>query len=172
MERGPAGQVKVEQAAPVSTRNSVLPATSMVSQGSSGVMRMDQVGSTGRQAWAPSVSVWALSSNLLTKNWDWSGLPPGCPSGGCSGHSPLQCPPFWQTHIGSGPGIFLGVCPAFSVLQGPLEVVSESEQPRAAFSLLASYLYWPPPSSLDSYRPWRPPLPRLMIGFGAQLKLF
>ena len=101
--------------------------------------------------WAPLVTVWALSSNLFTKNWGWSRLPLGCPPGVHSRHPPpFQCPPFWQKHIGSGPGGFLGVCPAFSVLQGPFEVVAESKQLRAAFSLLVFYAYWPPPSSLGS----------------------
>ena len=36
---------------------------------------------------APSGGVWALSSNLLTKNWGWSGSPLGCPPEGYSGHS-------------------------------------------------------------------------------------
>ena len=37
------------------------------------------------------------------------------------------------------------VRPAFSALHGPLEVVGESELPKAVFSVLASYLDWPPP---------------------------
>ena len=41
-----------------------------------------------------SVRVWALSSNLFTTNWGWSGLPLGCPPGGLSRHPPFQCPPF------------------------------------------------------------------------------
>ena len=38
---------------------------------------------------APSGGAWALSSNLLTKNWGWSGSPLGCPAEGDSRHSVL-----------------------------------------------------------------------------------
>ena len=48
------GQVRTERAAPVSTRNSVLlPAASKVIQGSTGVMRMDCVGSGAGKACRP-----------------------------------------------------------------------------------------------------------------------
>ena len=40
----------------------------------------------------PSVSVWALSSNLFTKNWGWLGSPLGCPLGGRSRHPPSGVP--------------------------------------------------------------------------------
>ena len=65
MERGPAGQVRAEQAAPVSTRNSVLPATSRVTQGSAGVMKMDQEGSISRQALRTHQSVCGLINLLI-----------------------------------------------------------------------------------------------------------
>lgn len=68
--------------------------------------------------------------------------------------SPLPVPRFLTKGItGSGPGGFLVVCPAFSALHGSLEVVGESEPPKAVFSVLASYLGWPPLLSLGCYRP-------------------
>ena len=91
-------------------------------------------------------SVWAFIQ-LIHKELQLVGVALWVTPGVCSGHSPFQCPLFWQKHIGSGPGNFLGVCPAFLVLQGPLEVVAESEQPRAAFSLSVSDSYWLPSSS-------------------------
>ena len=148
---GPGGQGRTEQAAPVSTRNSALPATSRVTQGSAEVMKMDQAGSISRQALGPHQSLCELSHPTHSQR---TGVGQGCPLGvpqeGTQDIPPFQCPPFWQKHIGSGPGGLLGVCPAFSVLQGPFEVVAESKQPRAAFSLLVFYAYWPPPSSLGS----------------------
>ena len=68
--------------------------------------------------------------------------------------APLPVPPFQTKGMtGSDPGGFLVVCPAFSGLHGPLKVVGESEPPKALFSVLASYLDWPPPLSLGCYRP-------------------
>ena len=55
-----------------------------------------------------------------------------------------------KRHTGSHPGDFL-FCPASSALQGPLKVVVESEQPKAVFSLLASYFYCLPLLSLNYY---------------------
>ena len=73
---GAGWRVRAEQAAPVSTGNSVLPATSRVTQGSAGIMRVDQVGSIAKAGpRATLFSMWALSSSLFTKNWGWSGLP-------------------------------------------------------------------------------------------------
>ena len=64
MERGPAGQVKAEQAAPVSTRSSVLPATSKGTQGSTGVMKVGQMRSIARQVLRPHQLV--CGTNLFT----------------------------------------------------------------------------------------------------------
>ena len=151
--RGPAGQVRTEQVAPVSTGNSVLvPATLRVTSGPAGVMRMDRVGSGAGQALRARQSVCRnLSFERFTRNWGQLGLPN--PTGGRSGRSPFHCPPSNKRHTGLGPGGFLVVCPVFSALQGPLGVVGKSEQPKAVFSLLASYPYWPPPLSLGCYRP-------------------
>ena len=66
---GAGWRVRAEQAAPVSTGNSVLPATSRVTQGSAGIMRVDQVGSIAKAGpRATLFSMWALSSSLFTKN--------------------------------------------------------------------------------------------------------
>ena len=53
LERRPAGQGRTEQAALVSTRNSVPYLPLSVIRGSTGVMRMDQVGSGAKQACRP-----------------------------------------------------------------------------------------------------------------------
>ena len=117
-------------------RNSVLPVTSRGTQGFTGVMRMDQVGSIARQVLGPHLLVCRLSRPTYSQRTE-AGL-------GCSLASPrrelrtssLPVPPSWQKHTGLGLGGFSVVCPIFLVLQGPLEVVGESEQPRVAFSLL------------------------------------
>ena len=75
---GPAGRVRAEQADPVSTRNSVLPATSRVTQGSAGIMRVDQVGSIARQALGPHRSVCGLSHPTYSQR---TGAGRGCLSG-------------------------------------------------------------------------------------------
>ena len=96
MERGPAGQVRAEQAAPVSTRNSVLPATSRVTQGSAGVMKMDQEGSISRQALRTHQSVCGLIQlthpTYSQRTGVGRGYPLGAPQEG-SQDIPL-CPPF------------------------------------------------------------------------------
>ena len=76
------------------------------------------------------------------------GHPSGVPQEGAQ-DIPLPVPPFLTKGV-TGSGGFLVVCPA---LHGPLEVVGESEPPKAVFSVLASYLGWPPPLSLSCYRP-------------------
>lgn len=59
----------------MSTKNSVLPATSRVTQGSAGVMRMDPVGSKVRQALGPHQSMCGnFPSKTFARNWGWSGL--------------------------------------------------------------------------------------------------
>ena len=96
LERRPAAQVRTEQAAPVSTRNSVLlPVTWRVTRSVVGVMRMDRVGSGAGQALRPLQLVCGnLSTGRFARNWGRLGLPLGPPTGGRSGHSPSQCPPF------------------------------------------------------------------------------
>lgn len=50
--------------------------------------------------------------------------------------APLPVPPFLTKGVtGSGPRGFLVVRPAFSALHGPLEVVGESELPKAVFCI-------------------------------------
>ena len=90
-ERGQAGQVRTEQASPVSTRNSVLlPATSRVTRGSAGVMRMDRVGSGGWQALRPYQSACGhLSSERFARNWD---IPSGIPQEGAQDIPPSSAP--------------------------------------------------------------------------------
>ena len=171
MERGPAGQVRTEQVAQESKVNSLfLPATSRVTWGSAGAMRIDQVGSGARRHLAPSSS----EQESHWRDYPETGADQGC----CSGitHSsmlrtiPLPVSLLQAKGTGFNPGGSLAICWIFSPLQGLLYVADESEQTKGAFSLLASYPYWPPLISLSCYRPWRPPLSRLMIGFGPRLK--
>ena len=143
LERGTAAQVRTEQAAPVSTRNSVLlPATLRVTRGSAGVMRMDQVGSGAGKVLRP-ISRCVGISHLRDSQGTGVGrvCPLGIPQEGAQDIPPSSAPLTDKRHTGSGPGSFLVVCPASLALQGPREVVGESEQPKAAFSLLASYSY-------------------------------
>ena len=72
----------------------------------------------------------------------------GIPQEGAQGISPSSAPLSDKRHTGSGPGGFLVDCPV-SALQGSLKVVHESEQPKAAFSSLASYPHWSLPLNLD-----------------------
>ena len=98
----------------------------------------DEDGSSGMWSWAgPGPCQTICGQEPLV--WDIrKGLPLRHPTAGCSGYSPFQCPPFQQKARCFRPGSFLVVCPAFSALQTPLEVVGESEQLTAAFSLLDS----------------------------------
>ena len=77
------------------------------------------------------------------------GVAPPAPSGGAQDLPPSRAPPADKRCPGLGPGSFLVVSPAFSALQGLLEVVGESERPEAEFPFLASCPSWPP-SSLKS----------------------
>ena len=93
MERGPAGQVRAEQAAPVSTRNSVLPATSRVTQGSAGVMKMDQEGSISRQALRTHQSECGLSHPTYSQRTGVGrGYPLGVPQEGSQDIPPSSVP--------------------------------------------------------------------------------
>ena len=66
---GLTGQGRAEQAATVSVsiRNSILPATSKVTQCSTGLMRMYQMGLIARQVLRPHQ--WVCGTNLFTKKW-------------------------------------------------------------------------------------------------------
>ena len=128
------GQVRTEQAAPVSAGNSVLlPAIPRVTQDSPGVTRMDQVESGARQ--------------VLRPQRRQLGLPLRHPTGG-QGHSPCSASRYDKRHIGSSPDSFFAICPDVSALQGPLEAAGESQQPKIVFftsplSLLASSIkFW------------------------------
>ena len=79
-------------------------------------------------SWASRVSM-----QMFTRNWGWSRLPLQRPIGGQSGHSPCSNPPSDKRHTRSGPVDFLSFYLASSALQGPLEVVGVSEQPKAVF---------------------------------------
>ena len=59
------------------------------------------------------------------------GVAPPAPPGGAQDLPSSRAPPADKRHPGSGPGGFLVVSPAFSALQGLLEVVGESERPEA-----------------------------------------
>ena len=98
LERKPAGQVRTEQVAPVSLRNSVfLPGASRVTWGSTGVMRMDRVESGAGQVLRPYLLVCRnLSSKRSAWNWDWLRLPLKCPQEDTWESLPSQCPSFWQ----------------------------------------------------------------------------
>ena len=126
----------------VSAGNSVLlPANT---RGSTGVMKMDGVGSGALQALQPR---WCVGSSR-PRDWSWAGR--GGSSGTPGGAQDLpssRAPPADKRHPGSGPGGFLVVSPAFSALQGLLEVVGESERPEAKFPVLASCPFWLPPLS-------------------------
>ena len=80
------GQVRTEQASPVSTRNSVLlPVISGVTRDSPGVMKMDQMESGARQVLRPQHSMCGtLSSKRFTRTWQQLGLPLRHPIGGHS----------------------------------------------------------------------------------------
>ena len=83
MERGPAGRVRAEQAAPVSTGNSVLLATPRVNQDSAGVMRVDQMASIARQALRPPQAVCGLSHPTYSQRTGaGQGRPLGVPQKG------------------------------------------------------------------------------------------
>ena len=131
LETGLVGHVRTEQTAP--TRHSVLLPHI---ESDLRLCWTDEDGSSGIWSWAgPGPCQMICGQEPVV--WDIrKGLPLQHPTGGCSGYSPFQCPPFQQKARCFGPGSFLVVCPAFSALQTPLEVVGESEQ------LTASYPYW------------------------------
>ena len=152
--------------------NSVfLPATSRVTWGSAGAMRMDQVGSGARQALGP-ITQWAgIPLERLSRNWGRSGLPSRYPTVVCSGHYRFQCPSFRQKAPRFQPRWLPGyLLDLFTPPGSPLHSRLIRADKRCNF-LLASCPYWPPLLSLSCYRPWRPPLSRLTIGFGPRLKL-
>ena len=128
---------------------SLLSTTPRVIQGSTGVMRMDQVGSgaeTGTQT--PLVGVWKSLIQEVCKELGPVGVPPSAVPWRVLRTFGLPVPHFRQkSHTDSGPVSFLVVSLTFSSLQGPLKVVGESEQTKTAFSLLASFPYCPPPLS-------------------------
>ena len=122
MEKGPAGQVRAEQAGPASTRSSVSPATPGVTQGSAGVMKVDQVDSVARQALRPISQRVGAVLRLLHKDWGLAGVAPWESLRRALGAFPLPAPPFLTKAHWFGPRWLPRACP---VLQGPLEVVGE-----------------------------------------------
>ena len=133
LERRAAGQVRTEQVAPVSTRNSVLlPATSRLTRGSAGVVRMDRVGSGAGKALRPHQLVCRnLSLERIVRTWGQSSLPLGCLTGKRSGHSPFQCPAFQQKAYLFEPRQLLG---SLSRLLGPPASLRDGGWIRAAKS--------------------------------------
>lgn len=158
MERGLAGQIRAEQAAPVSTKNSVLPATSRATQGSVGIMRMDQVGSKAKQALGPHQSMCGnFSSKTFARIWGWLGLTLHIPREGAQSiflsNAPLSAK---STLIQAQEASGWSVQPSWPCRVPSTWWVNQSSQDLWGFYvcfLLASYLYWPFLLSLGCYRP-------------------
>ena len=146
----------------VSAGNSVLlPANT---RGSTGVMKMDGVGSGALQALQPR---WCVGSSR-PRDWSWAGR--GGSSGtpwGCSGPSPLQGLSCWQKAPWFRPRRLFG---GLSSLLGPPGSPGGGGWIREARSQV-SFLSLLPflASSLKSQLVQTlPPLPRLTAGLGAQ----
>ena len=92
-------------------RNSVLPpAKQRVTRASTGVMKVDRVGSVAGQALGPCESVCGNLSQETGTRW---GCPSDVPEEDTQDISPSSAPPSDKWHTGLGPGSFLVTCAAF-----------------------------------------------------------
>ena len=125
-----------------------------VTQVSTEVTKMDRAGSGVRQALGPHQLVCGnLSSKRFTRYWGQLGLSQVT-------HKwvlrtfPLAVPLFLtKGALVWAQADFLVISPASLAFQGPLWWVKE--QPKAVFSSLGFYPYWPPLLCLCCCRPWR-----------------
>lgn len=159
-ERATYREFRTKQVAPVSAEIQFSSLHIRMTWGPAGVMRRGSRLGSG----TPLVTVQSLLSEICKEQGPVGATPWISHRRAFTRTFPFQCPLFWQKAHWFTPRWFL-VCPASSALQGPLEVVVESEPKAVFFSL--SLLAFSVVMNLEVLL-----LPSLTMGFGAQPEAF